>query len=354
MRRYTTRGSTVKTPNLFSFATSELSQDAFICWFLSWADPAYEQSDSSLHKCSIEFLRKIFKKHSLVAPVNISKIEVTKQDKNIDVLCVINEQYAILIEDKTWSKQHSDQLNRYKSEIKSRGYTEDNILPIYYKTEEQSDLSEVLKNGYAPVLRSDILAVLTQYKGTNEVLLNYREYLEGRQQRIESFKTLPIKDWHWDSWVGFYQYLQTKLQNGNWDYVANPSGGFLGFWWSWNFDKDCDHYLQLELEKLCFKIWVGDNWDKRKTRNYWHELITDCAANLGTDLTVSKPPRFGNGNFMTVCIASNEYRITDEYGVIDLVKTINMLKDAEKIIEHASLLYNKAFKTDSQRLAFSV
>lgn len=57
-----------------------------------------------------------------------------------------------------------------------------------------------------------------------------------------------------------------------------------------------------------------------KTRNYWHELITDCAANLETALTVSKPPRFGNGSFMTVCIASNEYRITDEYGVIDLVK----------------------------------
>ncbi len=344
----------MKTPNLFSFATSELSQDAFICWFLSWADPAYESSDSSLHKCAIEFLRTIFKKHSLVVPAVISKIEVSKQDKNIDVLCVINQQYVVIIEDKTWSKQHSDQLNRYKIEIKSRGYSENNILPIYYKTEDQSDLSEVIKNGYFPISRADVLSVLSQYMGKNNVLLNYREYLQGRQESIESYKTLPVSNWHWDSWIGFYQYLQTELQSGNWDYVPNPSGGFLGFWWSWNFDKDCDHYLQLEQEKLCFKIWVGDNWDKRKTRSYWHELIIDCATDLETNLTVTKPTRFGNGRFMTVCIASNEYRITDEHGVIDLVKTVNMIKDAEKIIERASLLYNKAFKTDSQRLAFAV
>ena len=26
-------------PNLFKYATSELSQDAFICWLLEWAKP---------------------------------------------------------------------------------------------------------------------------------------------------------------------------------------------------------------------------------------------------------------------------------------------------------------------------
>lgn len=29
-------------PNLFKFATSELSQDAFICWLLSWAEKDYK------------------------------------------------------------------------------------------------------------------------------------------------------------------------------------------------------------------------------------------------------------------------------------------------------------------------
>ena len=39
-----------KTPNLFDFATSELSHDAFIAWLLSWADPAFE--DEPLHSFS--------------------------------------------------------------------------------------------------------------------------------------------------------------------------------------------------------------------------------------------------------------------------------------------------------------
>lgn len=344
----------MKTPNLFDFATSELSQDAFICWLLSWADPKYKLLDSDLNKCATILINAFFQKHSLVAPSVISTVTVTKQDKNIDVLCVINNEYAIIIEDKTWSKQHSDQLNRYKTEILSRGYSENKILPIYYKTEEQSDLSEVLQNGYAPFMRKDILKILREYVGSNDVLLNYREYLENRQQSIESFKTLSIEDWHWDSWVGFYQYLQEELQDGNWDYVANPSGGFLGFWWAWNYDKDCDHYLQLEQDKLCFKIWVGDNWDKRKARNYWHDLIINCASNLDTNLTVTKPPRFGNGSFMTVCIASNEFRITTSDGVIDLPQTITMIRNANQIIERANLLYNKQFKSDSARLALEI
>jgi hypothetical protein len=40
-------------PNLFSYATSELSQDAFICWLLSWASLEYKDVDGQLHQCAI-------------------------------------------------------------------------------------------------------------------------------------------------------------------------------------------------------------------------------------------------------------------------------------------------------------
>ena len=36
-------------PNLFKFATSELSQDAFICWLLSSASPENKEEDAKLH-----------------------------------------------------------------------------------------------------------------------------------------------------------------------------------------------------------------------------------------------------------------------------------------------------------------
>lgn len=36
MEEHTMTDSTKKTNNLFDFATSELSQDAFLCWSLNW------------------------------------------------------------------------------------------------------------------------------------------------------------------------------------------------------------------------------------------------------------------------------------------------------------------------------
>ncbi len=140
----------MKVPNLFTFATSELSQDAFICWFLSWAKPTLKTEDQSLHKCATSFLREVFSKHSVEFPEVISSVEVKRQDQNIDVLCVVNEQYALIFEDKTHTKQHSNQLAIYKQRILDRKFNESDILPIYYKTEDQSDLSPVIKDGYQP------------------------------------------------------------------------------------------------------------------------------------------------------------------------------------------------------------
>ena len=42
-------GSEQMTPNLFDYATKELSQDAFFCWLLAWADEECRDADSTLH-----------------------------------------------------------------------------------------------------------------------------------------------------------------------------------------------------------------------------------------------------------------------------------------------------------------
>jgi hypothetical protein len=105
-------------PNLFSYATSELSQDAFICWLLSWAAPKYKNIDTELHNCSKKLIGAFFEKHKVTTPESIHSIEIRKQDNNIDVLCIINDTYPIIIEDKTGTKNHSGQLSRYLDNIK--------------------------------------------------------------------------------------------------------------------------------------------------------------------------------------------------------------------------------------------
>jgi hypothetical protein len=49
------------SPNLFAFATSELSQDAFICWLASWADPSCRELNGPLHATATAFLDRLLK-----------------------------------------------------------------------------------------------------------------------------------------------------------------------------------------------------------------------------------------------------------------------------------------------------
>lgn len=318
----------MKTPNLFSYATSELSQDAFICWLLEWASPEFRNVDSDLHACATEFVNSLFSIHKKEYPTKINKVEVRKQDKNIDVLCIINDEYPILIEDKTGTKHHSGQLSRYLNTIKDRSYSEEKIFPIYFKTEDQASYKDVIKNGYMPYLRSDFLKILISYQGENSILIDYRDHLRSIENCVKSFKSLPIDQWHWHSWIGFYQEIHDKL-DGHWDYVANPSGGFLGYWWCFQGDDNCAQYLQLEQGKFCFKIWVKHKNERSCLRSKWHNLIKDKSNELNFSLT--KPERFGSGEYMTVCIFDGEYRVANE-GILDLEKTIQRLRLAEEIL----------------------
>ena len=71
-------------PNLFHFATSELSQDAVLCWLLSWADKKHKESH--LHDVAKDILCLIYRRAKVEVPVDFSIIDIRKQDGGIDVL----------------------------------------------------------------------------------------------------------------------------------------------------------------------------------------------------------------------------------------------------------------------------
>src|SRR3989304_5901938 len=129
----------MKKQNLFNYATSELSQDAFICWLLSWGEPEASSLDSDLHGLSHKLLQAFFDKHSRKFPDRIESIDIRKQYQNIDILVIVNNSIAIPIEDKIHSREHSDQLSRYLKALKDERYSEENLLPIYLQTGEQGD-----------------------------------------------------------------------------------------------------------------------------------------------------------------------------------------------------------------------
>jgi len=313
----------MKEPNLFKFATSELSQDAFICWLLSWADPKYKTIDKNLHQCGIKLIESFFTKHKKFLPSSLTKIEVIKQDSYIDVLCIINDEYVILIEDKTWTKAHGDQLKRYLAEIKDRSYKEENILPIYFKTRDQASYENIEKEGYKTFLRNDFLKILNFGNNLgieNAIFQDFRKHLQSISDAVASYLVLPIKDWHRNSWIGFYLKLQEELATGNWDYVSNPSGGFLGFWWGFQKDSNCRQYLQLEQKKFCIKVEVNHIADRRKLRNENYQRMKLKFSGF------KKPSRFGNGTYMTILINKEEYRKVNADGTLNIEKTVAYLK----------------------------
>jgi hypothetical protein len=72
-------------PNLFSHATKELSQDAFLCWLLDWANKAYAQTDPQMHRAGRMFLNALLAKHGIL-PVDSPRIESGQRCAGPDAL----------------------------------------------------------------------------------------------------------------------------------------------------------------------------------------------------------------------------------------------------------------------------
>lgn len=322
-------------PNLFTYATSELSQDAFLCWLMSWSDDSLSDIDEQIHVCARKFIQLAFNKASLEVPQEIRNVTVRKQDSNIDVLCVINEEYAIIIEDKVETKQHSGQLSRYLTEVLAKGFPMGNIIPLYYKTGDQSNYDQVISSGYYPIERHEIIDVLNSYTGLNNILCDYRDFLSYKDSLVSAFIDKPASEWDYHCWIGFFKLLKNRLADGDWDFVNNANGGFTGFWWHFSYGDDCDRYIQLEEGRLCFKIAVDDTVDKRSVRNKWHDVIMSSANGIAEKLRVRKPERFGNGSYMTVCVASGDYRVLKEDNTVNFEETIKLLREAERILDRA-------------------
>lgn len=316
-------------PNLFNYATSELSQDAFICWLLSWADPVHREEDRLLHTAGTDFLKALFAQAGHQCPEPIQKLEVLKQYQNIDVLVLVNDVFPLLIEDKTNTKNHSGQLIHYQNAVKKE-FSLASVPAIYFKTGDQSCYTGVEQDGYAVFGRKHLLTLLRKSLESgvkDQIFLDFYHYLLAIEESVCAFSTLPVSEWTGNCWKGFFIELQEQLQEGTWDYVPNPSGGFFGFWWHGKGNK----YLQLEQDKLCFKIEVPEKHEQSPQRREWYRKLVSASGKGHRN--VQKPARFGQGRWMTAAVVSGDYRKCDEQGVLDLAATVQGLREVETFMD---------------------
>ena len=145
IRSDTNGGMSVKH-NLFAFATSELSQDAFFCWAL---DCLNRDEDSPLYGLGRSFWALLSGRKNDTLP-KIKGVVIRRQFKHVDVLALVvysNRTIdALVIEDKVNTSEHDDQIQTYLTEL-------DNLLDSLSiedgrNKDIEEDLKEIVRNEY--------------------------------------------------------------------------------------------------------------------------------------------------------------------------------------------------------------
>jgi hypothetical protein len=279
-------------PNIFNYATSELSQDAFIAWLLSWANKKYKTENKYLYQLGLDFLQSLLIKQN-IAITKISNLDIKTQFHKIDVFVSFqmdNKHYGIIIEDKVHTIDHNNQLERYINKIKKLS-KETIIVPIYFKTGYQVNLTRINENGYHHYTVKDLLKVLTQTKVSqinNDLLIQYHSYILGKEIEFDnaekdanSYLTVPLSQWKWWTCVRFFHDYK-KHFNAGWGSVGNNREPLLAFWYGgskFSFrDVENDKLMELEIYsdvqfsrskiKISFRIGLKGNHQKNnKNKN---------------------------------------------------------------------------------------
>lgn len=322
-------GVSMKKPNIFSIATSELSQDAFFAWLVAWAD--HRNSDHPLQQIGAAFVHFLINKQMQYSK-EIINISSGRQWNGIDVWAKVNREILIVIEDKRNASEHSDQLIRYKA-FSDKWCQEHGFIPVYLfiKTFSQSKSAnyEVEKKSFSVIDREALLRFFADQNIDHPILQEYVEFLELLQNEEESFRTRPYSEWTYENWMGFYRYLDKVMDIVDWKYV--PLGDFLGAWWHFFAWKEYDVYLQIEQGNLCVKI--GDVLeDQSAVRNEWYEIVISRAKQEGYR-EIKKPSRFGTGNCMTVAIVELKDWLGADDKIIDIKSVVDRLKRYQDFLE---------------------
>lgn len=332
--------------NIFSFATSELSQDAFLCWLINWASPEFAK-DERMHRLGVDFVSLL-----IGGAMDVKSCEVKRQWKSIDILCLINDEHVIVIEDKSGSREHSDQLKRYKKDV-AEEYPTRQLKLCYIQTGAQGVYDNVVAADYEVITRESLLSffetnIQTHGEIRNNIFYDYYEHLSELQTGENAYKSTSLSDWNNAHWVGFYKEIARRLVRNVpdifWDWAANPNGGFWYLQCMRKFSEreGCTLFLQLEQAKLCIKMEVdSDAYEERISlrTKYSKAFLEDCH-----DFRFKRPERFGYGRNMTVAVYGGNYRVCKDE-LIDIGQTCAVIEQAlnsfEQVCKNNFLTYEQ-------------
>lgn len=339
-------------PNLFSVATKELSQDAFITWSIQWADERNRTHNEELQKYGNAFVswlvRKQLPKYGKVSKIQAGRqwpVRSEEKVKLVDIWALVNDNIFMIIEDKKDAKEHGNQLLQYQ-EYATAWCKENNyqLICIYFKTgsESSSSLQKITDKGYIVVDRNDLLGFMGQFKNIdNDIIRDFWESISLVEEREQAYQTTPIKDWDTACWTGFYRRLETERNIVNWDKVNNASGGFLNALINWKQTAECVFplYMQIEQGKLVFKVSVHpldtgiENVDATMIRNSFSAEFIEYAVTKGYP-EVNRPGRFGKGKTMAIAAVNREIWLGSDEAFVDFESSLIKINAYDQLLEN--------------------
>jgi hypothetical protein len=168
-------------PNLFDFAASELSQDAFLRWLASWADPAHRAADELLHLTAMVFVNRLLECGGLAPPAVYRSLRLCRPSQDVDVL-LVNGDRAVFLEAKTHAKDHSGRLQHGKEVVRRElNLPDERIAGVYLETGDPVNCRSAMEAGYGLFQRRDFLDLLDRgVRGgiKNDVFRDFHRYLQ--------------------------------------------------------------------------------------------------------------------------------------------------------------------------------
>jgi hypothetical protein len=215
-------------PNLFTIATKELSQDAFLTWLIQWAAPECRDQNPGLAAVATDFVKHLIGLQGAV-PDALTKVTAGRQWKGIDIWAEVNDTHLVIIEDKVGTGEHSDQLGRYRQigEDWCREHLRA-LVCVYIKTQSDSgpNLRRVAEQGYAVLDRRDLLRLLDAREVESDIFNDFQDRLREIELSESQFTGKPVGTWDGNDWKGLYQALEAAGVVERWEFVNNPNGGF--------------------------------------------------------------------------------------------------------------------------------
>ena len=219
--------------NIFDFATKELSQDAFLSWFIA----SYNEPEVS--KYSYKFINFLTGYHFNVG--DIKKVTIKQQCEDIDIVVDFwtkdNLHYVLIIEDKTTSSAHTSQLEKYAKIMDGWNNNEEGYInrrrKVFYKVNHLTDQDKKeLEIGNKKYDESDkwrvfdinkIYSFFSNIKETESQILNsYVLHIKQIYKDLNEVSDLPINEWNYVNFDTFFKNaVNEEFKKRDWPYSFN-------------------------------------------------------------------------------------------------------------------------------------